>query len=152
MNLIYQVIYCGQLHHMVWKGRGRCLLHVDVCPGLPGHCINEWPAVSVDFDSMNPRCLQVSILWITVHMKLTRWIWALHLHIPSRITTWNIMKFMHGWCQSGSQLSSNGHAWKRAHSKAAVTTETIRKRNITFSLSHHEVHISPHHITTFWAA
>jgi hypothetical protein len=57
------------------------------------------------------------------------------------------MKFMHGWCQSGSQLSSNGHAWKRARSKAAVTTETIRK--IMFSPSHHEVHISPHHITTF---
>jgi len=59
------------------------------------------------------------------------------------------MKFMHGWCQSGSQLSSNGHARKRTRSKAAVSTETIRKRNITFSLSHHEVHISPHHITTF---
>jgi hypothetical protein len=56
---------------------------------------------------------------------------------------------MHGWCQSGSQLSSNGHARKRARCKAAVITETIRKRNNTFSLSHHEVHISPHHITTF---
>jgi hypothetical protein len=35
--------------------------------------------------------------------------------------------------------------------KAAVSTGTIRKRNITFSFSRHEVHISPHHITTFFS-
>ena len=49
---------------MVWKVRGRCLLHVNVCPRLLGHCINEQLAVSVDFDSMNPCCLQVNILFL----------------------------------------------------------------------------------------
>jgi len=81
--------------------------------------------------------------------SITRWIWALHLHIPSWIATWNITKFMYSWCQSGLQLRSNGHAWKQARSKVVVSTETIWKRNITFSLSQLEVHISPHHITTF---
>jgi len=39
MNLINQVIYRDELHRMLWKGRGRCLLHVDVCPRLPGHSV-----------------------------------------------------------------------------------------------------------------